>query len=565
MTASWRDRPWVHLTRLFSYALFDLGFLTTQGSDAFLRVIIGIFAVIIAIGLLLARMYMIKYSALRGLPVPYMQAFNADTMLSFGLPMWTIAFIAVLVSHSLMPDETDYRVLMPLPLRQQFVFGTKLLALFLFIGLFTAAALAAVTPLFVISALGWYGPAPLPVGLLALWLVGAAACAFVVFAVVALNGLLGMCLPKSRVHAATAALRSAMLASLMLVLPFVLALPAYAERLAQHSRLMYLAPPAWFLGIDRVVFGGADEYLRTLARIGAVAFAAAAGGSAITYTVLYHRFDRVMMRSLQVSRRLVTFGHGGSGHSMRWAISDFTHSTLRRSALHQGVLVGLSACGLSLGVNRLINEDVLMWLGRPGAPRLSVLITVMGTPWLLMFCLGLATRAAISLPIEQRANWIFRITEDDSGRLAQLQAVVRLMRQVTVGLPMVLMAPLEWKLLGLRAVLALGMNVVCGLLWVEVLLRNWRRIPFTCSYMPGKQFIGQSTVVGMGVLVLGFPITGVLASSAARSVVLFAVATAVLGGLLLWLRRWRLAFWKDVPLEFDDKMPSAEGLGLLAR
>jgi hypothetical protein len=83
-----------------------------------------------------------------------------------------------------------------------------------------------------------------------------------------------MCLPKSRVHGAVAVMRSAMLAGLMLALPFVMALPAYADALAGHSRAMYFAPPAWFLGIDRAVFGGADDYLRTLARIGFAAFGA---------------------------------------------------------------------------------------------------------------------------------------------------------------------------------------------------------------------------------------------------------------------------------------------------
>ena len=66
-----------------------------------------------------------------------------------------------------------------------------------------------------------------------------------------------------------------------------------------------------------------------------------------------------------------------------------------------------------------------------------------GWAWLLMFAAGLAMRASIALPIEQRANWIFRMTERETARVDQLRAVVRLMRQITVGLPLVLIAPLE--------------------------------------------------------------------------------------------------------------------------
>src|ERR1051326_5228832 len=150
---------------------------------------------------------MIKYGPLKGGadPTPYLQALNADTAMTFGLPMWIMAFIAVLISHSLVPDETDFRVLMPLPLLQSFVFGTKLLALFLFIGLFTAARLVALTPITFISVSSRHAPALPPVGVLAFWLVGASSCVFVVLAVVAVNGLMSMCLPTSRVHAATAA------------------------------------------------------------------------------------------------------------------------------------------------------------------------------------------------------------------------------------------------------------------------------------------------------------------------------------------------------------------------
>jgi hypothetical protein len=538
------------LTRHFFHALFDLGFLTAEGADAFIRVVFGIFGVIIGFGLLIARMYMIKYGPLEGGvdPVPYLEALNADTAMTFGLSMWIIAFIAVLISHSLVPDETDFRVLMPLPLRQSFVFGAKLLALLLFVGLFTAASLVALTPITFIIVSSRHAPALPPVGLLAFWLVGAAGCVFVVLAVIAVNGLMSMCLPKSRIHAATAAMRSAMLAALMLVLPATLALPADAGLLAQHSRWMYLAPPAWFLGIDRVIFGGADKYLWRLAGIGFLAFASAVGISFVTYALLYHRFDRVMLRSLQVT---------GRRRSWRGTIGDFTHATLRRSALHQGVLVGLSALGLALGVNRFLNPDVIAWLHRLDTPKFDVVLAVMGIPWLLMFVIGLATRWAIALPIDHRASWVFRITEDETTRARHLHAVTRLMRQTTVLFPLMLMAPLEWALFGPRAIFALATNAACALFWVEILLHGWRRLPFTCSYIPGKQAVAQTTVVGIGALVLGVTLIGGLAVQSARSPV-FGVVVVGLLSLLTWaFRRARLTLWNETPLEFDDHMPSA--------
>jgi len=529
------------LTRHFFDALFDLGFLSREGADAFIRVVIGIVSVIFGFGMLLTRLYMIKYAALTGAPDPgpYLRALAADTTLAFALPMWIAAFVTVLISHSLVPDDTDFRVLMPLPITQAFIFRTKLLALTIFCGIFIGASLVAVTPLAAMISMSRHAPYLPPVSIAAFWIIGAGACVFGVLAVVSVNGVLMTCIPRSRGHGVTAAMRSAMMGGLMLSVPFVFGLPAEADAIASHSRVMYFVPPAWFLGIERLVFGGADVYTARLGRIGLAAFAVVGAVSALSYLLLYRRFDRVILRSVQVARWRSAW---------RGTITDFTLATLRRSPLHQGVLVGLSALGLALGINRL---------------RFPLTYAVMGTPWLLMFAIGLATRASIALPIDQRANWIFRMTESDATRVDQLRAVTRLMHQSTVLVPLILMAPLEWALFGPRAVLALATNAVCALLWVEVLLRGWRRIPFTCSYMPGKQTVAQTTVVGIGALVLGVTIIGALAVSSARSPVAGLVFVTVLGAITLALRRARLALWRENPLEFDDHMPSAvESLGL---
>jgi hypothetical protein len=559
VATGWRDRPAAHLTRHFFDALFDLGFLSREGADAFIRVLLGVIAVIFSFGLLLTRMYMGKYAGLKGAAdaAPYLQALAADTTLAFGLPMWIAAFITVLISHSLVPDETDFRVLMPLPVTRAFVFGTKLLALAIFCGIFIGASLVAVTPLVALISSSRHAPYLPPVSLAAYWIVGTLSSACSVLVIVAINGVLTTALPRSRVHGVTASMRSVLLVGLMLAVPFVFALPADADRLAAHSPAMYLLPPAWFLGVERLMFGGADVYTARLGHIGLVALAAAAVCSTAAYLVLYRRFDRVMLRSLQVTRRRPRVPFAFAANPWGRAIGDFTHATLRRSALHQGVLLGVTACGLALALNRLVDPQVIAWVRSLATARLDVVLAIMGAPWLLMFAAGLGTRAALALPIEQRANWIFRMTESEATRGQQLRAVVRLMRQATVGLPLVLMAPLEWGLFGPRAIFALAANAACALLWVEVLLRGWRRIPFTCSYMPGKQTAAQTTVVGVGLLVLGVTLCGAIAVGSARSPLFGIIAVALIGAVTWAFARARLALWSYAPLEFDDALPSA--------
>jgi len=524
------------LARHLFDALFDLGFLSREGADAFIRIVIGIVGIIITLGLWLTRMYTILYAPAGGSvsPTPYVSALAANTMTAFALPMWIAAFVTVLISHSLIPDETDYRVLMALPITQAFIFRTKLLALAVFCAIFIGGSLVGLTPLVMVISANRFAPNPPLVGVAAFWIVGAVACLFSVLTIVAVNGLLTILVPRSRVHGVVASVKSALLAALMLSIPFVLALPAKADAFASHSRALYVVPPAWFLGIERLVFGGADAYIAALGRTGLAAFAVVGAMATGSYLILYRRFDRVMLKTVEVARR-----------RSRWrgTITDFTLATLRRSSLHQGVLIGVSALGLSLGLNRILAR---------GAATFGIL----GAVWFLMFFIGLATRAAIALPIDQRANWVFRMTESDATRATQLRAVTRLMRQTTVLVPLMLIAPLEWKLFGTRTVFALAINAMCGLLWVEVLLRGWRRLPFTSSYMPGKQFIAQTTVVGLGTLTLGVTIVGAMAAAAVRSIAFFVIASAILGTITWLLHRARLNLWTHGTLEFDDKLPS---------
>jgi hypothetical protein len=64
MIARLRERPIGLLTRHFFRALFDFGVFTQEGADAFVRVVIGLSAFLISLGLLLVYMYAKKYAAL---------------------------------------------------------------------------------------------------------------------------------------------------------------------------------------------------------------------------------------------------------------------------------------------------------------------------------------------------------------------------------------------------------------------------------------------------------------------------------------------------------------------
>ena len=559
MSARFRERPAGLLTRHFFHALFDFGVFTQEGADAFVRVIIGLVALLISLGLLLVYMYAKKYAALFAAATgePYAQALLADMTLAIALPMWIVALVTVLVSHSLFPDETDFRVLMPLPIGQRLVFGAKLLALALFAGLFTLTGHVAITPLVMrISAGRWAIDAPL-LGVIAFWIASVTASVFALLAIVAMNGLLIAWTPQRHVHALTAAVRSAMLGALVLLLPFVTALPTQSLELAQHSRLLLLAPPAWFMGVERVLLGHRDAYFLQLAQLAAVGLASVVVIALGSYATLYRRFDRVMLHSFGVSRRrarrcVVAENPAGA------AVRDFTAATLRRSALHQGVVIGLSACGVALAMNTLLRSGMVTWLRGFDVSHREILGAITWIPFPLIGVLGIAARASLALPIEPKANWVFRMTERDAFRVDQLHAAERMITLFAALIPVALTLPIQWMVAGPRAIVASAMTAGFGFLWVEALLRDWRRIPFTCSYMPGKHTVAQSVLTGLSLFLIVSTIGSAIDTASLRgpSSTPVLVIVAVLSVVALALRRRRRRKWREMPLVFDDEWPS---------
>ena len=559
MSARFRERPAGLLTRHFFHALFDFGVFTQEGAAAFVRVIIGLVALLISLGLLLVYMYAKKYAALFAAATgePYAQALLADMTLAIALPMWIVALVTVLVSHSLFPDETDFRVLMPLPIGQRLVFGAKLLALALFAGLFTLTGHVAITPLVMrISAGRWAIDAPL-LGVIAFWIASVTASVFALLAIVAMNGLLIAWTPQRHVHALTAAVRSAMLGALVLLLPFVTALPTQSLELAQHSRLLLLAPPAWFMGVERVLLGHRDAYFLQLAQLAAVGLASVVVIALGSYATLYRRFDRVMLHSFGVSRRrarrcVVAENPAGA------AVRDFTAATLRRSALHQGVVIGLSACGVALAMNTLLRSGMVTWLRGFDVSHREILGAITWIPFPLIGVLGIAARASLALPIEPKANWVFRMTERDAFRVDQLHAAERMITLFAALIPVALTLPIQWMVAGPRAIVASAMTAGFGFLWVEALLRDWRRIPFTCSYMPGKHTVAQSVLTGLSLFLIVSTIGSAIDTASLRgpSSTPVLVIVAVLSVVALALRRRRRRKWREMPLVFDDEWPS---------
>src|SRR4029434_8195463 len=270
---------------------------------------------------------------------------------------------------------------------------------------------------------------------LASWAIASVtASAFAILTVTAVVGVLVLALSCSRLQALSTVMRSAVLGSLVVCLPLVSHLPALGGPLSRGERWMALVPPAWFLGFQRLMQGSTDRALSHLAIVGMAVFLVVAAVVTATYVILFKHFERLMLRPAPMSPPWWRINRAPllSRVAPQFrGVSGFTMATLTRSELHQGVLVGLSACGIGLATIFLTSSI-----------RLSITASIV--PFLLMFACGVAVRAALALPIEHRANWIFQVTEDHATRKDQMRAVDRVVIRYVIGVPVVASAPPLW-------------------------------------------------------------------------------------------------------------------------
>ena len=548
------------LTRHFFSALFDLGFLSEGQTSSLPRLIAGIAGALFAAGVILARVMMYRYRAAEAAPdaLLYQQTVLTDHVFLIAVPMWIVAFVAVLAGPSLFPDETDFRVFGALPVTRRLVFGSKLAALVLFIGLFVAASEASLLPTFAVSMMSQYREHGYVAWLAAYLMSGALGALFAALSVTAVQALLLLFVPRRVLLTVSAATGSLMLFALVVGIPLVGIVPSFADAFASGSGWLYVFPPAWFLGLERWFLG--DMQYASLALASASALLGVGAVAIAAYLVLYRHFDRVMVRAADgsaLTRRRSTKRAGGVLRRPAFtAVWAFTWLTLRRSALHQGVLVAVAAVGIAVVVSGVLGLDLRAAIEAAGWERRQLVRTILWGQFVLMFVMTLAVRAALLVPIEGRANWIFRLTEQPETRPQQIDAAVWTMMIVGVLVPVVAAWPVQWMLIGARSSMSAAAAALAGALLVEIVLLDWRRVPFTCSYLMGKGSLSLTLLKGFFAFIFFTRVGASLAHHAHTSPGTGGIVVTILVLLVIALHRFRQRLRTEEPLEYEDTMPS---------
>ena len=577
------------LTRHFVRYFLDAGFMTTEASDGVRRALLGAMSAAITIGLFLPRLMGRKYIGVREIPDLYQLMVIGDTLMIFGFAMLVVAFAAAFAGDSMFPDETDFRVLTPLPITRGFVFSAKLRAVAWYLGLAIAVtSLALQLPFTAISGgphadRTWVVRAVVSSG------ISIVASLFAATAVMAVQGAIVLCAPRRYLRPIAVGTRTAILCGVVLLLPLAGRMPSQARGFLAESALLYLAPPAWFVGLQRVGLGVADGYDVRLALVAIAALTLTSIVVATCYVVLYRKFDVVMLRQSSTgSARGASMDSGltrtvrlpPSRVALRWprkprgtigttpdqtrVVTRFATATLWRSPLHQVVFLGVAACGIGWTLNAMLAGGLLQWLQQGGVapPRLVSAATTMPFVLLLAGCTGL--RAALMLPQDPRANWIFRMREDDEHRGAQLDAVERLFMRLVVWPVLIGSLALQWAVFGASAVATVPIAYLAGVILVELFIHAWRRIPFTCSYIPGKRNVALVFLIALVSYVFFTSIGAGLTSLARFHPSRLLIVTGILMMAVALLRRHRLRSWGQAPLMFDDDPPEfAQPLQLL--
>jgi hypothetical protein len=407
--------------------------------------------------------------------------------------MTCAGLIAVLNWEAAFPDKRDLLVLSPLPVSKSALFLAKVAALF-------AAPALAMVALNIFSGVVW--PFLFRAGGFfsilrawpAYWITVFAAGGFLVLAILTLQGLAANLLPRQFFLRFSAFLQAAVMCVLMIVyfLEPSLESPA-ALAAAQNQRMLAWLPSYWFLALFNQLNGSMDPVLVPLAKRAWIGLGVSALGACTVLLLCYFRLMRKMVEQPDIlpQTRFASWSPK-FGNSLTGALTRFSMRTLLRSRQHRMILSFYLGIGITIVVGYV--KATNRGFGSVGG---TISNSFLFASMLMMILAVLALRVVASVPISLSANWIIRVTQVRSA--ADYRRAVR-WSWVTLGVAPILVSMAAFLLAASPWRPALGHFCVMfwlGILLVEICLYTFSKIPFTCSYLPGKAGIHVAFWVGV--------------------------------------------------------------------
>lgn len=556
------------LTRHFFARFFDNAVVSRQGEMQ--TNVIQLLGLLAVPGFFLCFYMMKHYPPTVRNPFDSWQA-TSDRYLFVSYSMIVMGFITVFEWDSLFPDRRDYLILGTLPIRVLSLFCAKVVALCFFLGLFAFDVNCFSTLMLPMVSMGTAGTeSDFHRMMFAHAASAIAGGLFVAFLFAGLQGILINVLTSNAFLWVSPLVQMVSMGLLVLVLMlYPLISPLIQILVEQNSPYLFYFPGFWFLGLyESLRPGVVHPAFHPLAATALRSLAVVSVACLIAYIAGYRRHARRALESIELNP-------GGPGwlqtkltellhrfllrHPLQRATFHFIGQTLARSTKHRLFLAAYGGFAIAFAILILFPvADV------GGASRIQIstsgLLTV---PLTLSFCLLTALRAAFSLPAELTPNWAFQVT-DATASGEHLKASRRWVVLCGIAPLFAVLTPLEfalwrWDL----ALFHLFFGVIVSLLLIEILFFHFRKIPFACSYFPGK--INAATLAALylyGLTTYSFTMADLEQWILLRPIriVMFYLLAATLLLAFRWHRAWQA---EQIVLTFEDEPdPVVRTLGI---
>lgn len=395
---------------------------------------------------------------------------------------FTVAgFTALFEWDMLFPERRDFLVLTLFPIRMRDLFSAKIAALGVLLAVLTLTInVGAMAMLLLVLVMSSHAHNLEFLRTVVMFLVSSvAATAFGFLVVAVLQGVLINITPVRVFRRISPWVQ--LVGMSVMVLSFVL-FPLFVNIVfvvAFYPAWLWWFPPYWFTGMQEATGGSA--VFHSLGYFGWKMLGAALLAFGLTWTLGFARhYRRTLEAEDSVSRsrnRERTFAWLLRTPAER-AVFHFSRAIIARSPKHRLFLACYGSAGVALGLVLSFSLDERGLILSSNSLR--------AFPFLMTFFVVSGFRAVFQFPSELPSNWAFQIAERGWSRAARNAArkLVDLGGVLPVLLVFLPIEIYEWGAgLGL---LHFAIQMLAGFLLTEILFWSFDKVPFTCSYFPGK-------------------------------------------------------------------------------
>lgn len=244
----------------------------------------------------------------------------------------------------------------------------------------------------------------------------------------------------------------------------------------------------------------------------------------------------------------------------REAVMEFMAKTLARSRTHRLMWFVYLGAAAAVVLNSSLIDGALLMRSRGWSKALQFLVLFWPLACSVVILSGF--RHVLSIPAELRANWIFQLAESHS-RAEWMSAVERFVMAYAIAPIYLVLFPISGFVLGWAVAIRMTiLQLLISLAIFEGLFYSWQKLPFTCSYLPGKRPLVATVGIYIAALCALVPMLSVMIAAASAIPFLFPIYLLNFGGMYIFLRKQRREGWGEAKLLYEDLPAAVTDLGI---